>query len=61
MKKFNLNKRNFYVKKLGAVRLWNKNENFSCSASHVSRHADSACHKNNINNIILFYNIFITK
>jgi len=28
MKKFNLNKKNFYVKKLGAVRFWNKNEEF---------------------------------
>jgi len=28
MKKFNLNKKNFYVKKLDAVRLWNKNEEF---------------------------------
>jgi len=28
MKKFNLNEKNFYVKKLGAVKFWNKNEEF---------------------------------
>jgi len=29
------------------------NKSFSCSASHVSRHADSACHKNNIKENII--------
>jgi len=28
MKKFNLNKKKFYVKKLGVARLWNKNKEF---------------------------------
>jgi len=29
MKKFNLNKKNFYIKKLGVIRPWNKNEEFN--------------------------------
>jgi len=29
------------------------NKSFSCSAAHVSRHADSACHKNNIKENII--------
>jgi len=29
------------------------NKSFSCSASHVSRHVDSACHKNNIKENII--------
>jgi len=29
------------------------NKSFSCSASYVCRHADSACHKNNIKENII--------